>query len=106
MKTLAKAEQVAIVVALQVSRAGGDGSEPVTIAMLRDSGVLEESLDFLLGGWRPGKAAHLSPEEQVELRDVMRVAILKNRKGQDGRIVDLHFRAESRRLHEPHEVSG
>jgi replicative DNA helicase len=53
LKQVAKAENVAVVVAMQVNRGGGDGSEPVTIAMLRDSGVLEESLDFLLGAWRP-----------------------------------------------------
>jgi replicative DNA helicase len=70
LKQLAKAERVAIVVAIQVSRAGGDGSEPVTLAMLRDSGVLEESLDFLLGCWRPGKAPNLSPPDAMALRDV------------------------------------
>jgi replicative DNA helicase len=100
LKQIAKQEAVAIVVAAQVSRAGGDGSEPVTMAMLRDSGVLEESLDFLLGAWRPGKAADLAPPEALNLRDVMRVAVLKNRKGDDGRIVDLRFRPASRRLYE------
>jgi replicative DNA helicase len=103
LKQLAKREAVAVVVAMQLSRAGGDGSEPVTMAMLRDSGVLEESLDFLLGCWRPGKAKDLAPPEALELRDVMRVAILKNRKGEDGRTVDLRFRADSRRLYEPAE---
>jgi replicative DNA helicase len=100
LKQLAKAEHVAIVVAMQLSRAGGDGSEPVTLSMLRDSGVIEESLDFLLGCWRPGKAQGLGPAEALELRDVMRVALLKNRKGADGRIVDLRFRELSRRLYE------
>jgi replicative DNA helicase len=104
LKLLAKTEAVAIVVAMQVSRAGGDGSEPVTLHMLRDSGVLEESLDFMLGAWRPGKAANLTPPEQLELRDVLRVAVLKNRKGQDGRTVDLRFREASRRLYEPTEA--
>ena len=101
LKDVAKREHVAIVVAMQVSRAGGDGSEPVTLAMLRDSGVLEESVDFLLGCSRPGKVANLAPAEAVELRDVMRVAVLKNRKGEDGRVVDLRFRPDSRRLYEP-----
>jgi hypothetical protein len=104
LKQLAKAEQVPIFVAMQLSRAGGDGSEPVSMAMLRDSGVLEESLDFLLGAWRPGKVQSLTPPEAVALRDTLRVAILKNRKGEDGRIVDLLFRAASRRLYEPSEV--
>ncbi len=101
LKDLAKEERVAVVVATQLSRAGGDGSQPVSIDMLRDSGVLEESVDFLLGCWRPGKAAGLAPPEAMALRDVMRVALLKNRKGEDGRIVDLRFRSASRRLYEP-----
>ncbi len=101
LKLVAKQEQVAIVVAMQVSRAGGDGSTPVTIEMLRDSGVLEESLDFLLGCWRPEKAQNLGVMEAEEVRDLMRVAILKNRKGNDGRVVDLRFKPSSRRLYEP-----
>jgi replicative DNA helicase len=68
------------------------------MAMLRDSGVIDESLDFLIGAWRPGKAANLGPIDAMELRDVMRVAVLKNRKGADGRVVDLTFRPDSRRL--------
>lgn len=101
LKAIAKAEKVALVVATQVSRAGGDGSEPVTLPMLRDSGVIEEALDFLLGAWRPGKSANLADDDAWALRDVMRVAVLKNRKGLDGRVVDLHFRPDSRRLYEP-----
>jgi len=103
LKQIAKAEQVAIVVAMQVSRAGGDGSQPVTLSSLRDSGVLEEAVDFLLGAWRPGREPNLAPPDAIDLRDVMRVALLKNRKGQDGRVVDLRFRPESRRLYEPAE---
>lgn len=101
LKQVAKAEKVVVIVASQVSRAGGDGSEPVTLSMLRDSGVIEESLDFLIGAWRPGKSVNIGDGEALALRDVMRVAILKNRKGQDGRVVDLHFRPDSRRLYEP-----
>ena len=101
LKLVAKQEQVAVVVAMQLSRAGGDGSTPVTIEMLRDSGVLEESLDFLLGCWRPEKAQNLGAMEAEDVRDLMRVAILKNRKGSDGRVVDLRFHRASRRLYEP-----
>jgi replicative DNA helicase len=101
LKRIAKSEKVAIVVATQVSRAGGDGSEPISMAMLRDSGVLEESLDYLLACWRPGKAPNLSPPDAIDLRNVMRVALLKNRRGDEGRVVDLRFRDDSRKLYEP-----
>jgi DnaB-like helicase C terminal domain len=103
LKQLAKAELVALVVAMQLSRAGGDGSRPVTLEMLRDSGVLEESCDFVLGAWRPDKDPNLTPAERDALRDMMRVALLKNRKGRDGLIVELHFQPGSRRLYEPAE---
>lgn len=49
--------------------------------MLRDSGVIEEAADFVLGAWRPEKARDLSPADALSLRDVLRLAILKNRKG-------------------------
>jgi replicative DNA helicase len=101
LKELAKAERVGVIVAMQLSRAGGDGSTEVTLEMLRDSGVLEESLDFLLGCWRPGKARELSPGERTDLKNVMRVAVLKNRKGEEGRVVDLQFRKDSRKVFEP-----
>lgn len=101
LKELAKQERVSVVVAMQLSRAGGDGSTEVTLEMLRDSGVLEESLDFLLGCWRPGKSKELEPYERKRLENVMRVAILKNRKGKEGRVVDLQFRQGSQRVYEP-----
>jgi hypothetical protein len=94
LKTLAKRESVAVMVAMQLSRAGGDGSREVSIEMLRDSGVLEESMDFLLGCWR-----------QPNDKDVMCVRVLKNRKGLDGRKVDLKFREQSRKLVEPVAVT-
>ena len=100
IKQVAKDAQVALVVAMQLSRAGGDGSEEVTLTMLRDSGAIEESVDFLLGCWQPGKAKNLDLAEELNLRDVLRVAVLKNRKGRIGRVVDLRFRSESRRLYE------
>jgi replicative DNA helicase len=93
LKKYAKAERVALVVAMQLSRAAGDGSVAVSKEMLRDSGVLEESVDFLLGCWRPGKA-----DGSEEALDVLRVKLLKSRKGEDGRIVDLTFSKQSRRL--------
>jgi len=109
LKEVAKLERVAVIAAMQLSREGGDGSQPVTMTMLRDSGVLEESLDMLLGCWRPGKEPNLSPPDAIALADVLRVSVLKNRRGKEGRTVDLRFRPESRRLYEeadPFEAAG
>jgi len=100
LKEVAKRYRVSIVVAMQLSRAGGDGSTPVTLDMLRDSGVIEEAMDFVIGCWRPGKNQDADPLEQLQMEDVMRCQLLKNRKGHDGRVVDLVFRAQSRKLFE------
>lgn len=104
LKTVAKSERVPIIVATQLSREGRDGSEPVTLPMLRDSGVIEESADFVIGAWRPGKAATLSPPEEFSLRHTLRCVLLKNRKGDDGRVVDLTIREQSRRIYQPERV--
>jgi hypothetical protein len=37
---------------MQLSRKGGDGSERVTLDMMRDSGVMEEVADYIIGAWR------------------------------------------------------
>ncbi len=100
LKEVAKQSRVSIVVAMQLSRAGGDGSTPVTLDMLRDSGVIEEAMDFVIGCWRPGRNADADPEMQLALQDIMRCQLLKNRKGHDGRVVDLTFRPNSRMLYE------
>lgn len=100
LKDVAKRTRVAVVVAMQLSRAGGDGSTPVTLDMLRDSGVIEEAMDFVIGCWRPGRNADADPQAQLALQDVMRCQLLKNRKGHDGRVVDLVFRPQSRKLFE------
>lgn len=98
LKGFAKSAGVSVIVAMQLSRAAGDGSLPVTLDMLRDSGVLEESMDFVIGCWRPGRDERLPIEEQLSLEDTMRCRLLKNRKGRDGREVDLVFRQRSRKL--------
>jgi replicative DNA helicase len=98
LKDAAKQANVSLLVAMQLSRAGGNGSEPVTIDMIRDSGAIEESADFLLGGWRPEKRLNIDFDERIQTLDMLRVAILKNRKGAEGRVVDLRFSAEGRRV--------
>lgn len=107
VKMFAKQERVAVILAMQLSRAGGAGGTPVTLDMVRDSGVAEESCDFLLGVWRPGKAMEqeqrdaLIEEELEELDSELVAAVLKNRKGKEGRWVSLQFNPSSRRVFEP-----
>ena len=51
IKALAKRQQVRIVLLCQTSREGKDGTEPVQLWHLRDSGAIEESADYVLGIW-------------------------------------------------------
>jgi len=101
LKQIAKAKRVALLVAVQLSRAAGDGSEAVGLQMIRDSGAIEESADFVIGCWRPGNAKGLPYEEQSDLENTIRAKLLKNRKGPGGREIDLAFLAESRKVYAP-----
>jgi replicative DNA helicase len=51
IKQMAKILNTRIIVIAQLSRKAGDGTIPVSIDMLRDSGALEESADYILGMW-------------------------------------------------------
>ena len=80
MKNIAKRTGVVMVYLHQLSRKGEDGTKPVTLDQARGSGVIEESVDYLIGAWRPEGTN--SPEFSS--------AILKNRHGRLGDAI-LHF---------------
>jgi KaiC/GvpD/RAD55 family RecA-like ATPase len=67
-KYLAKNLNTRIILVVQLSRRAGDGTVPVTIDMLRDSGALEESADYILGMW-------LNKQRQ----DKIHCSLIKNR---------------------------
>ncbi len=98
LKDYALEQDVAVIVAMQLSRAGGDGSVEVSMDMIRDSGQWEEALDFLVGAWRPGKAQGLTEQEQMLLKQVVRLSLVKNRDGEDCVLEDMIFRSPSRLL--------
>lgn len=77
MKRLAKECNVLVVVLSQLSREGGNGGQPVSSNMARDSGAVEETADYLLGAWRP----ELDPGCKWDQKDLLKVAVLKNRFG-------------------------
>ncbi len=78
VKSIAKEFNVAVIVLHQVSREGGEGDQEVTLHMARDSGVVEEAADFVIGLWRPEmrKAAVDGRAEEP-----VRAALLKCRRG-------------------------
>lgn len=92
LKKLAKDKDVAVLSLHQVSRAGGDGSLPISLEMGRDSGVIEEAADAIIAMWRPDKGSKIKdPEERVI------VALLKNRRGRETQ-TELVFRKASLRM--------
>jgi len=78
LKRLAKDTDTAIIYVHQTNRAGKTGAEPVTMDMARDSGVVEEAADFVIGMWRPDIDKR---EAQASETEEIRIALLKNRKG-------------------------
>ena len=78
VKYLAKSLNTRIVLLVQLSRAGGDGTVEVQMNHLRDSGALEESADSILGLW-------------VDANDSNRIhgKMLKNRYGERNKRFDF-----------------
>ena len=62
IKALAKRANIRIVLLCQTSRAGEDGTVPVMLHHLRDSGAIEESADNVLGLWHAQETGRLHGE--------------------------------------------
>ena len=77
-KELAKEMRTRIILLCQTSREGGDGNLPVELNHLRDSGAVEESVDYLLGMW-----GSKSDSNRIHCK------MLKNRWHQKGTLFDL-----------------
>lgn len=98
LKRLAKRHRVGVVSLCQVGREGESGGEPVTLHSGRDSGVLEEAADYLLGIWRPELSEKIAKEQRRELRGQFKVRVLKQRGGPAPRTVTLHFEPTTLRI--------
>ena len=101
VKELAKRHRVAVLMACQVDREGGNGGTPIDLKAARDSGVIEEAGDYILGCWRPALNEELAKEERRARRYEFVVRILKNRSGPAPRTVTLHFDPTSLRISSP-----
>lgn len=77
LKQMAKDRDCLVVLMVQLSRAGGDGSIPVSIDMARESGAIEEMSDFLYGIYNPSIAEDADPKWQGRLC----IKLLKNKRG-------------------------
>ena len=101
LQALAKRHDVALLILGQVNRAeGGDGSKELSLAAARDSGVVEEAADVVIGMWRPDRQTGLDPAERIRRRDEIRLRMLKNRHGELGTTITLDQDPRSLRLTE------
>jgi hypothetical protein len=60
---------------------GGDGSRELHLGSARDSGVVEEALDYLVAMRRLDRSTTLSPFDREKYRDVLFAKVLKHRHG-------------------------
>jgi hypothetical protein len=102
IKELAKRFQCAVMLAVQVNReAGGDGSRELGLGSARDSGVVEEAMDYLLGLRRLDRSLEMPAAEREKYRDVIFVKVIKNRHGEtDTRETAYRFNANGLQLKE------
>lgn len=92
IKEMAKALDVPVVLALQVSRQeGGDGSQQLSLAAARDAGVIEETVDYLIGMRRPERSRTISDSDRLEWKDVVMIQVIKNRHGNVGNEVAIRI---------------
>jgi replicative DNA helicase len=82
LKELAKRFDCSVVLAIQVNReAGGDGSKELGLGAARDSGVVEEAVDYLVALRRLDRSQTLGQAEREKYRDVLFAKVVKNRHG-------------------------
>lgn len=53
LRDMTKRRKIGTIVLVQTSRKGGSGGDPVSMDDGRDSGAIEEVMDFIFGIWRP-----------------------------------------------------
>lgn len=86
MKELAKRHKASVIVATQVGRMGNqDGSEPLTLGSARDSGVVEEAADYLIGIRRIDNSKKYSAADRGKFDQTLFVEVIKNRHDRLGR---------------------
>lgn len=95
IKELAKRHRCAVVLAIQVNREqGGDGSRELTLGAARDSGVVEEAVDYLVALRRLDRNRDADPATRAKFRDVLFVKVLKNRHGHLGDEIAIRLNGE------------
>jgi hypothetical protein len=88
LKRLAKEREIAIVAPHQVSRSGRRG-ERLELDFARDSGVVEETSDFVFSLFKPSEKVEQDPDVELDYRQKseVRLEILKSRHGGVGKTI-------------------
>lgn len=93
LKEEGKTHRLSVIAPHQVSRGAKDG-KPFEADDARDSGVVEETGDFVFGLFKPGDAVDEARKQGV-VTDALGAMILKSRKGGKGRTVNLSMSMSS-----------
>lgn len=88
LKAEAKKHRVAVIAPHQVNRMGKSG-KPLEADDARDSGVVEETADFLLGLYKPDDALDINTASMPSGR--LRLELLKSRRGNKGKATTLQM---------------
>lgn len=82
LKEFAKRCDVVVVLLFQANRdSGGDGSKELHLGSARDSGVIEEACDYIIGMRRLDRSTTLSEYDRTRYQDVIFTKLLKHRHG-------------------------
>lgn len=106
IKELAKRFQCAVLLAVQVNReAGGDGSRELGLGSARDSGVIEEAMDYMVGLRRLDRNLEASVADRQKYQNVIFAKVIKNRHGEtDIKETAYRFYPQGLRLQEDAEM--
>ena len=81
LKRIAKRQNSLLIVIHQLHRQAEEGSVPVRLTMARDSGVVEEASDFILGAWRPELGYDDETKVPKDMKNRLFIKLLKNKRG-------------------------
>lgn len=105
LKELAKRADASLVLAVQVNReAGGDGSKELGLGAARDSGVVEEAMDYLVAMRRLDRSQSLAPYEREKYKDALFLKVIKNRHGSPDTELGVRIDGMTLRLQEDEEL--
>lgn len=91
LKAVSKEEQLVTIAPSQVSRSGEDG-KPLSLDDARDSGVIEETGDFVAALYRPDQAVQKDETNSASIQTgSFNLQLLKSRHGGKGRVFNLRL---------------